>query len=157
MDFSLEQANDVIGNSKNEHHGAFHSNTNPDVVAAVNRAFQVAYPGETTVGDPGDNGLPAHINEAMNAEVAKKIEGGDGLSLVDQQTVKIAEANAAEVRRELQGDWGREFETNMEQAGQVFRKLFPSDAAFEKIGLHLNPSLQAEAVRLLLKIAKSRK
>lgn len=65
MDLTLDEAKDVLNNSQNAHHEAFHKNLNPEVVAAVNKAFEVAYPGERTLGDFSDPQLDLAMEKAV--------------------------------------------------------------------------------------------
>ena len=67
MEFSLEQAQSIISDSKNPLYADFYKHQKPDVIAGVNKAFENANPGTATLG--GGEDIPAHINEGMNKEL----------------------------------------------------------------------------------------
>jgi len=67
MEFSIDEANQIISDSKHPRYADFYHRQNPDVIAGVNKAFENANPGTSTLGAGED--LPPHINEGLNKEL----------------------------------------------------------------------------------------
>jgi hypothetical protein len=129
MEFTLEQANDVISNPENPNHKAFYENSNADLVNAVNRAFQTAYPGSMSFS----NDLPQHINDAMNKEAgqAPQTPAPDPDPTSTPSGGDPYEYSKEQVTESLKADWGDSHELNMARVSNPdnARRVFGDFAA----------------------------
>src|SRR5688572_20013885 len=110
MDLNLDQAKDIIGNPENPHHSAFHSNINPDVVQAVNRAFEQAFPGEMELGglSPGTQALFEQA-AGKSSEPPQQSQTSAELSPEIQTTIQTVESD-------LRAEWGSKYQEELEVA-----------------------------------------
>lgn len=171
MEFSIEEANAIISDSKHPHYADFYHHQKPDVVAAVNKAFEAATPGTTTLG--GGEDLPAHLNDAMNREAGisqapeatqPQASGGEPLLDADQVIAQIEQQadldpQTKEIQRQaiesLRGAWGYAFKENFRDYQHALGAMVTSPQEFQefcelqdKLGLADSSELQAQVARL---------
>jgi len=153
MEFDEAGAKDVFTNPQNQYYDAFYR-SDPDVVAAVNRAFETAHPGETSLSETGTQ-LEEQMGKALNnppaatkpesQPVTNKSDAGFVSPEVEQRELQAAEW----ALREL---WGDQHDAKREQlnAGAVYvAERYPdifNDVALKSLG---NDPRIIEAVRLI--------
>jgi len=149
---SESDARDIQLNQQNEYHGRYASN-DKQVVESVSNALLKAIPGQRNFSNVSEAEQAAE--PPVDPRAASQLQQQTAVELSPQikATLEVVETN---LRNEFGFEYGRNLEAAKTAALDLFGSVEAIEAFAEQPGTDKDPAPQAEAVRLLAKIGKSK-
>jgi hypothetical protein len=139
-DLTLDQANAIIAN-KDPRGESFWKNDKA-TVEAVQRAFEVAHPGDMDIGEVGTGGEKV-LAESLQGKKTEESNPADDPA--------AAEAYQAEVYDPLKTEWGAGYAANIEAAQERASEVLSQPLTLERMQ-DLEAQMSPEEVRFIVRL-----